>query len=337
MRILVTGGAGYVGGFVCRRLADAGHRVTVYDNLSAGHREAVPGLLLIEGDVRDETELAGAVRATCPEMVIHLAALSCVEACEADPDAARAVNIDPLKSLTRLLAETGGQGVLLASTLMAPTGSGVYAQTKGAAERVLQEAAARHGLAACALRLGNVAGADAEGRDGEDHRLETHLIPNLLRAALSRQPATLYGCWFPTPDGSPVRDYLHVEDAAEAFRLAVVRLGSGARLPQELAVCSGHGWSNLEVLAYVRETTRKDVRATIGSDRPGDPASIVGDPAPAHLYLWEPAAHHPLGQRHWRPHRSDLQQIVDSAWRWHRTHPDGYSTRTSRKAALTRP
>lgn len=326
MRLFVTGGAGYVGSVVTEHLLRRGHAVTVFDDLSTGHRAAVPGAAaLVVGDLRDAGALAAALPAGC-EAVLHFAAKSIVPDSLRDPIGYYEHNVGATVALLRAMADRGIRKLVFSSSAAvygAPDLDSIpesqpadpthaYGGSKRAIEMLLQDAGRSLGLRSVCLRYFNAAGASAE--HGEDHQPETHLLPRLLRAALDPGlPAVpIFGDDWPTPDGTCIRDYVHVEDLAEAHALALEALAGDLHGPLNLG--SGRGQSVREIIASVQRVTGRVVPATVAPRRDGDPARLVAGV--------ERAARE-LG---WRPRRS-LEDVVASAWRWHQSHPQGYEGR----------
>jgi len=325
MKILVTGGAGYIGSVTTRMLLDAGHEVTVLDSLERGHREAVDKrAALVVGDVGDRAVLH-AVLPGC-DAVMHLAGLIEVGEGQAEPERYFDYNVTrPLRMLAAM-ADHGVDALVFSSTAAvygepvsvrieesaATIPVNAYGETKLAFERALNEAGAANGLRSVRFRYFNVAGAWPGGDMGEAHDPETHLIPRILRAMASGQATfEVFGGDYPTADGTCVRDYIHVWDLARAHRMALERLGAGG----DGAVWNlgnGQGFSNLEVVRTCAEVTGREVEIVIGPRRAGDPATLVASNE------WADAE---LG---WAPACDDLRVIVEDAWRWHSTHPEGY-------------
>lgn len=318
MHVLVTGGAGYIGSVLAEVLLERGHRVTVYDNLVQGHRDAVPpGARLVEGDLLDATALRAAFDGPPVDAVMHLAADALVGESVADP--ARYYRTNVQGGLALLQAMRGaGVGLLVFSSTAAVYGeparvpieetdptvpTNPYGETKLAFERALPWFARAYGLRWTSLRYFNAAGATT--RAGERHDPETHLIPLVLETAAGRRPAvTVHGDDYPTPDGTCVRDYVHVLDLAEAHCLALDALAAGHRGGVYNLGCGGRGWSVREVIETARAVTGRPIPARVGPRRPGDPAVLVASSARIARELG------------WRPVRQDLGQIVESAWRW---------------------
>ncbi len=320
MRVLVTGGAGYVGSHVARRLAEAGLGVVVYDNLSRGHPEFAAGLPLVRGDVGDQPLLEETVRRWGIGAVVHLAADSLVGESVADPRRYFANNVGQGLAMLEALLRCGVRLLVFSSSAavygdprevpipeehpLQPTSP--YGESKAFLEAVLRRYDQAYGLRYVSLRYFNAAGAHPDGDLGEDHNPETHLIPLALGVALGRSGRlTVHGGDYPTPDGTAVRDYVHVCDLAEAHLLALEALRAGA--PSGVYnLGTGRGYSVLEVLAAARRVTGHPIPHEVGPRRPGDPAVLVAS--------GERAARE-LG---WRPRYAELDDIVATAWRWHR-------------------
>ncbi|OII63601.1 UDP-glucose 4-epimerase GalE [Streptomyces sp. CC53] len=310
MKYLVTGGAGYVGSVVAAHLLEAGHEVAVLDDLSTGFRAGVPdGAAFVEGRVQD----AALHLDPSFDGVLHFAAFSQVGESVVKPEKYWDNNVGGTMALLAAMREHGVRRLVFSSTAAtygepvstpitetdptAPTSP--YGASKLAVDHMIGGEAAAHGLAAASLRYFNVAG--AYGRFGERHDPESHLIPLVLQVALGRREAvSVYGEDYPTPDGTCVRDYIHVADLAEAHLLAM-----GAVTPGEHLVCNlgnGNGFSVREVIETVREVTGHPVPAVAAARRPGDPAVLVASAATAHERLG------------WKPSRPDLAGIVADAW-----------------------
>ena len=316
--ILVTGGAGYVGSHACKALAQAGYRPVVYDNLSRGHREAVRWGPLVEGDLRDSARLAAAFRTHRVAAVMHFAAFAYVGESVADPAAYYANNVGGTISLLAQMRNAGVDRLVFSSTCaiygvpqtvpiredarVAPVNP--YGETKLAVERMLHAYSAAYGLRYAALRYFNAAGADPDGEIGENHEPETHLIPLVLRAALGRGgPIEIYGADYPTPDGTAVRDYIHVTDLADAHVRALADLAAGGD-SVALNLGTGSGASVREVIAAVERVAGRPVPRRQAARRPGDPPQLVADAALAAARL------------RWRPRHSDLEMIIRTALAW---------------------
>lgn len=318
MKVLVVGGAGYIGSHTCKMLARAGHEPVVYDDLSTGHEHAVRWGPLEVGDVRDDERLDGAIRKHRPDLVMHFAARAYVGESVREPADYYDVNIGGVLSLLRGMLRNGVDKIVFSSTCAT---YGVPAQlpisedtpqqpinpygfTKLAAERMLADFDAAHGLKWVALRYFNAAGADPEGELGEEHEPETHAIPLAIRAALGLGPAfTVFGEDYDTADGSAVRDYVHVADLADAHVLAAGYLaGGGPSLALNLG--TGRATSVLEIVGAVGAATGRHVPLVRGPRRPGDPAA---------LYASAEKAAATLG---WRPRFTDIGETVATAVAW---------------------
>jgi UDP-glucose-4-epimerase GalE len=326
VRLLVTGGAGYIGSVVLRRLNEAGHTTVVLDDLSTGHRAALaPGQDLVEGDIGDRRLVAELAASRRIDGAVHFAASCLVGESVRDPARYYRNNLERALALLETLRQAGVQRFVLSSTAAVygepealpipedhPTRpTNPYGETKLALERALGWYHRAYGIASVSLRYFNAAGATGDGRLGEDHRPESHLVPAALRAVLGGEPLPVFGTDYGTPDGTAVRDYVHVEDLAEAHLLALGRIerGGGA-LAFNLG--NGAGFSVLEVVQAVRRVTGRPVPTRSAPRRPGDPASLVASSARARAELG------------WSPRYAALDAIVESAWRFLRDHPDGY-------------
>ncbi|MGW2369962.1 UDP-glucose 4-epimerase GalE [Streptomyces sp. NPDC001667] len=311
---LVTGGAGYVGSVVAAHLLAAGHSVTVLDDLSTGHRASVPeGARFIEGRVQD----AGQWLDSSYEAVLHFAAYSQVGQSVADPEPYWRNNVGGTAGLLAAMRDAGVRTLVFSSTAAtygepatvpitedAPTApTNPYGATKLAVDHMISGECVAHGLAAVSLRYFNVAG--AHGQHGERHTPETHLIPLVLQVALGeRESVAVYGNDYPTPDGTCVRDYIHVADLAEAHLLALSAARDGEHLICNLG--NGNGFSVHEVIETARKVTGHPVPQTAAARRPGDPAVLVASAA---------RAAETLG---WRPRRTALAEIIGDAWQFAR-------------------
>lgn len=318
--VLVTGGAGYIGSHACMRLAEAGYRPVTYDNLSRGFERAVQWGPLERGDVLDEDRLDAVLRTHAPAAVMHFAAFAAVGESVADPLLYYRNNLAGTVSLLRAMRRAG-IGTLVFSSTCAIFGQperqpmneetprapiNPYGATKLAAETLLADCEGAHGLRSMRLRYFNAAGADPEARIGEAHEPETHLIPLVLRTAAGERPMVeIYGDDYPTPDGTAVRDYVHVLDLADAHILALRHLLDGGS-SGAYNLGTGHGYSVREVIAACEAAVGKSLPRRAVARRPGDPALLVADSR---------AIERAFG---WTPRHSDLESIVGDAWRWHR-------------------
>ena len=325
MKILVTGGAGYVGSHAARLLTREGHRVWIYDNLSRGHAAATQGLPLIRGNLSDSDRLANVMRDNQIEAVMHFAAFALVGESVTDPNLYYENNVVGSLRLLQAMREANVNRIVFSSTTATygePEKSPIaettpqhpinpYGFSKLAVEHLLDDFSAAYGIGFAALRYFNASGASADGVIGEDHRPESHLIPLVLQVALGqRDKISIFGNDYPTPDGTCVRDYIHVDDLASAHLKALARIEPGKGMKLNLG--SGVGYSVQQVIETCRQVTGHPIPAVNAPRRPGDPPALVADSSLAQRTL------------DWRCCYSDLQTIVASAWNWHRTHPQGY-------------
>jgi UDP-glucose-4-epimerase GalE len=325
MRILVIGGAGYIGSHTLRLLLARGHDAWVYDNLSTGHRAAVPADRLLVGDLGATQRLDEALVAHQIEAVLHFAAFALVGESVQEPAKYYQNNLADTLGLLEVLRKAR-VGRLVFSSTCATYGApqkvpitedepqkpiNPYGRTKLAVEFALADYAAAYGWAVASLRYFNAAGASADGRIGEDHDPESHLIPIVLQTALGQRPAVqVFGTDYPTPDGTCIRDYIHVDDLAEAHLLALEKAQPGRMLACNLG--TGKGNSVREVIGAAEEVTGKSIPVQQGPRRPGDPPVLVAAAGKAERELG------------WRPRYTELRSIVETAWNWHRSHPRGY-------------
>ncbi|HVG20134.1 MAG TPA: UDP-glucose 4-epimerase GalE [Blastocatellia bacterium] len=336
MRILVTGGAGYIGSVVAERLIEFGHTPVVYDNLSDGHREAVPsGADLVVADLSDREAVIRCLDKYSIEAVIHMAAHALVGESMIDPSKYFRNNVGAGIQLLDAMVERGLKRLVFSSTSAVygePEKSPVtesspqlptnpYGESKLAFEKVLRWYDRAHGIKYATLRYFNVAGATA--RSGEQHNPETHLIPLALGCALGRRDAVdIFGNDYPTPDGTCVRDYIHVIDLADAHILALAAL-EGESKTYNLG--NGSGFSVLEVIESARRVTNRPLPTRVAPRRPGDPGVLVANSARARQELG------------WMPVHSELDTIIESAWKWHISHPGGYESRDDVMGAPSAP
>ena len=317
MRVLVTGGAGYIGSHTCKALAAAGHQPIVYDNFAGGHRWAVRYGPLEEGDVADAARLGEVMARVKPEAVIHFAALISVGESVDRPELYYRTNVAGAVNVLAAIRAAGVPRFVFSSTgtvhgepprlpitedmPLVPVSP--YGRSKVMVEQMLEDCAAATGLAGAILRYFNASGADPDGELGEAHDPETHLIPLLLAAAREGAPFTVNGDDYATPDGTCVRDYIHVSDLAHAHVLALDALDtrSGVRA-WNLGV--GRGLSVKEIIDAARDVTGRPIAVRIGPRRPGDPPALYADPSRARAELGFQPAH------------SEVTTIVETAWRW---------------------
>lgn len=325
MNILVTGGAGYVGSHAARMLANNGHGVWVFDNLSTGHGAAALPDRLIQGDLHDGNLLRKVLRDHRIDAVMHFAANALVGESVENPAKYYRNNVAGSLSLLDAMLDCGVCRIVFSSscaTYGEPQRSPItedtpqqpvnpYGFTKLAIERALADYAAAYGFSFAALRYFNAAGASPDGDLGEDHNPESHLIPLVCQVALGQRECILiFGDDYPTPDGTCVRDYVHVDDLADAHIKALHRLENGAALKLNLG--TGRGHSVREVIETCRRITGKEIPETVAPRRPGDPPELIADASQAKQLLG------------WEPRFSHIEQIVESAWHWHRAHPHGF-------------
>ncbi|HKC40246.1 MAG TPA: UDP-glucose 4-epimerase GalE [Gemmatimonadales bacterium] len=324
-RVLVTGGAGYIGSVVVDQLLDRGYKVVILDDLSNGHRQAVArGASFIQGEVGNRELIESVFAAEGIEAIVHLAAFALVAESVAQPQKYVTNNVTAARVLLEAAARAKVRRFVFSSSCavyghpakvpitedspQAPVNP--YGETKRDFERLLADVGPRNGMGVVSLRYFNASGATA--RLGEDHDPETHLIPNVLAAALGKRAALeIYGTDYPTPDGTAVRDYVHVTDIADAHLRALdAKLDGGSAVAVNLG--TGTGRSVREIVEAARRVTGRDVPTVERPRRPGDPPELVAAVGRAATLLG------------WRPSHSSLDEILSSAWRWHQTHPQGY-------------
>lgn len=327
MKILVTGGAGYIGSHTVHELVRENNDVIVYDNLSKGHESAVPrGVKLVKGDIRKRELLAGVLRDNNIEAVVHFAADSLVGESMQQPSKYYHNNIVATLALLDTMRECCVNKIVFSSTAavygepdewpitenMQTCPTNVYGRTKLVIEGMLADFAEAYGLKYVSLRYFNAAGAHLDGVIGEDHNPETHLIPLILKTALGqRNSIDIYGTDYLTNDGTCVRDYIHVTDLAAAHVLALKHLVSGGE-PKVYNLGSQTGFSVREVIDQVKAITGVDFKVCDVERRAGDPAVLVASSAKIRAELG------------WKPLHSDLESIIKSAWEWHRKNPGGF-------------
>jgi UDP-glucose 4-epimerase len=325
MNVLVTGGAGYIGSVVAGQLCDGGHRVVVLDSFFQGHRAAVdPRAELVEGDLADRDAVFRLLERVRPDGILHFASQTLVGESMERPFLHLGDNVRNGLNLLEAAAEHGVRRFILSSTAnlfgmpervpidesasIAP--GSPYGESKRILERLLHWMDDRFGMRYAALRYFNAAGA-ASAECGEDHDPETHLIPIVLQVALGqRDRVTIHGDDYPTPDGTCVRDYIHVVDLADAHVRALHALDQGSRTYN---LGNGQGYSVREVIETAREVTGHPIPSVVGPRRPGDPAVLVASSDRIRAELG------------WTPRYPDLRSIIRSAWDWHRAHPQGYA------------
>jgi UDP-glucose 4-epimerase len=325
VKILVTGGAGYIGSIVTETLVEEGDSVVVFDNLYYGHRSAVhPNAVFVEGDLADRAAVKALFDAHNIEAVMHFASYTLVGESMQKPFLYLGGNITNGTNLLQEAVEHGVRRFILSSTAnlfddpqrmpideeehIIP--GSPYGESKNILERFLHWLDRIYGFRYAALRYFNAAGASPTGERGEDHNPETHLIPLTLQVALGqREKISIYGDGYPTRDGTCVRDYIHVVDLAQAHILALRALDEGSRTYN---LGNGQGFTVKEVIETCRAVTGHPIPAEIGARRPGDPATLIASSEKIRRELG------------WEPKHPDLRTIVEHAWAWHSTHPNGY-------------
>jgi len=322
VKVLVTGGAGYIGSVVANQLVEAGHETVVLDDLSKGHAGAIPeGARLVRGSLLD----AAFVHETLAEGfdgVLHFAALSLVGESMQEPERYYRNNVCGTLNLLEAMREYGARRLVFSSTAAvygepeevpiketAPAlPANPYGGSKLAVDRLIGAVCEARGLAAASLRYFNVAG--ASGRFGEDHHPETHLIPLVLKAAAENSSVKIFGTDYPTRDGTAVRDYIHVEDLGRAHLLALEASEPGEHRLYNLG--NGAGFSVREVVEAARSVTGREIDAVEAPRRPGDPPDLVASSAKIQADLG------------WKPEKPELEAMISDAWTWMQKHPDGY-------------
>lgn len=327
MAILVTGGAGYIGSHTVAALLEQGREVVVVDNLQTGHRGALLGGKLYEGDLRDKALLAKLFAENEIEAVIHFAANSLVGESMKDPVKYFDNNVYGTLCLLDAMDQANVRKIVFSSTAATygepekvpieetdPTRpTNVYGETKLTMERMMAWFDQVLGIKYVSLRYFNAAGAHESGKIGEDHRPESHLIPLILQAALGQRPSIqVFGDDYNTADGTCVRDYIHVSDLADAHLRAVDHLLGGGE-SDVFNLGNGQGFSVKEVIETVKDVTGRDFPVVISPRRAGDPAVLIASSDKARRVLG------------WNPTRNKLANIIESAWQWHNSHPNGYN------------
>jgi len=324
MKLLVTGGAGYIGSIVARVLIADGHEVVVLDNLERGHREAVPPQAqLIVGDVRDLDEVERAL-ALGFDGVLHFAALALVGESVEHPGRYYGTNVAGTLNLLEAMVDHDVSRLVFSSTCAvygqpdevpipetaSPRPQNAYGASKLAADHMIGDFCVAYGIGGVSLRYFNVAG--AHGGVGEDHEPETHLIPNILKVPLGqRDSVEIFGTDYPTPDGSAVRDYIHIDDLAEAHVLALAHARDGEHRIFNLG--NGNGFSVREVIAAAERVTGQSIPAVEAPRRPGDPPKLIA------------AGQKARDELGWEPKKPELETMIADAWAFAQAHPHGYS------------
>ena len=328
MRVLVTGGAGYIGSHVVQMLVESDYDVVVYDNLSSGHRQAVhPDAELIIGDLHDIPALQQAFSTSNVDGIMHFASRILVGESMRQPFHYLRDNVYTVINLLEAASEHNVQRFILSSTANlfdqpdripidedeALIPGSIYGETKFIAERLLSWMERLYGIKYCCLRYFNACGAHPDGHIGEAHDPESHLIPLVLQVALGQRDAIqIYGSDYDTPDGTCIRDYIHVQDLARAHILALQALEDGCSRVYNLG--SGSGYSVREVIDTARRVTRHPIPAIEAPRRAGDLPILVADSAKI------------AGELGWESHFNSLELIIQTAWNWHRRHPHGYES-----------
>lgn len=327
MNILVIGGAGYVGSHTVRKLTREGHSVWVYDNLSRGHRASVPEGRLIEGELGDRKQLESVLADKKIEAVMHFAAFALVGESVAQPAMYYQNNVTATLELLEAMRAAAVTKIVFSSTTatygqpktmpIAETTPQLpinpYGFTKLVVEHALSDYARAYGFGCAALRYFNAAGASPDGDIGEDHDPESHLIPIVLQTALGqRERIGIFGNDYNTPDGTCIRDYIHVDDLADAHDRALQLLEPGSNIQVNLG--TGIGQSVNDVIEACRKITGHPIPTVLEARRPGDPDELVADSSLARRLLG------------WTPKYSDIESVVETAWRWHKSHPRGYAS-----------
>jgi UDP-glucose 4-epimerase len=324
MKLLVTGGAGYIGSIVAVQLLSLGHEVVVLDNLERGHRDAVPAdARLVVADLRDRDAIAPAL-AEGFDGVLHFAALALVGESVSHPGLYYRTNVGGTLNLLEVMQEVGIPRLVFSSTCAVygqpdrvpisedapPRPANAYGASKLAVDGMIGDFCVAHGLGAVSLRYFNVAG--ASGDLGEDHDPETHLIPNILRTALGINPhVEVFGTDYDTPDGTAIRDYIHIEDLSAAHLLALEGARAGEHRIFNLG--NGNGFSVREVIEAAREVTGAEIPVREAPRRPGDPPMLVA------------AGQRIRSELGWEPSKPDLSQMVGDAWAFAQARPRGYA------------
>ncbi|MCM3588235.1 UDP-glucose 4-epimerase GalE [Mesobacillus maritimus] len=328
MSILVLGGAGYIGSHAVYQLIDQDHDVVVVDNLLTGHEKALhPKAKFYQGDIRDKAFLQDVFQKENIEGVIHFAASSLVGESMTNPIKYYDNNVYGTQVLLEVMNEYGVKNIVFSSTAatygeqevmpitedMPTIPTNAYGETKLTMEKMMKWCDHAYGIKFVSLRYFNVAGARSTGEIGEDHHPETHLIPVVLQVALGqRESISVFGNDYDTPDGTCIRDYIHVEDLIDAHLLALTYLQNGGE-SNVFNLGSNQGFSVKEIIETAREVTGHSIPAIVADRRAGDPSSLIASSAKAKEVLG------------WEPKRNDIQQIIRDAWNWHQANPNGYN------------
>lgn len=328
MNILVVGGAGYIGSHCVKKLIESGYDVCVADNFSTGHKDAVNNKARVyEVDIRNEIDLDKVFKSEKIDGVIHFAANSLVGESMENPLKYFNNNVHGTEVLLKVMIANNVKKIVFSSTAAVygepktlpiteenetiPTNT--YGESKLTMEKMMKWCDKAHNLKYIALRYFNVAGADASGTIGEDHNPETHLIPIILQVALGkRKELTIFGNDYPTKDGTNIRDYIHMSDLIEAHILSIEKLLNGGE-SDVFNLGSEQGFSNLEMVEVARKVTGHPIPAIMGSRRAGDPATLIASSKKAKEVLG------------WSPKHNNLEEIIGSAWNWHKNNPNGFN------------
>jgi len=328
LKVLVTGGAGYIGSHVVRQLLEVGYQVRVFDNLENGHKEALPDEIeFIQGNLLKPNEILGALKDI--DAVLHFAAY--IEAGESMQNPLKFFenNLKGSVTLLEAMRQAGVKNIIFSSTAAIygepeytpidekhpkkPTN--IYGLTKLEIEHTLDFYDRMFGFKYVALRYFNAAGADESGAIGEDHHSETHLIPLVLQTALGkREDIKIFGTDYPTKDGTCIRDYIHIKDLGSAHILALEKLLS-SRESLQYNLGNGNGYSVREIIETAKKVTGQDIKITEAEKREGDPAVLVASSEKARKELG------------WQPKYGAVEKIIETAWQWHKSHPDGFSSK----------
>jgi len=327
MNILIPGGAGYIGSHAVRQLLEEGYKVTVIDNLQTGHLKSLhPNAMFFTGDLRDRNFLRRVFSEVKVDGVLHFAANSLVGESMEKPLMYFDNNVYGTQVLLEIMEEFKVKHIVFSSTAAiygeqstmpitedrAANPSNAYGETKLVMEKMMKWCEAAYGLKYVALRYFNVAGAEPSGTIGEDHNPETHLIPVILQVASGqRENISIYGNDYDTPDGTCIRDYIHVEDLISAHILALKYLFDGGK-SEIFNLGSSQGFSVLEILDAARAVTGHPIPEVIVNRRPGDPAYLIASSEKAANILG------------WKPAKASIKEIINDAWTWHQSHPNGY-------------
>lgn len=334
MSVLVLGGAGYIGSHAVYQLIDQMSDVVVIDNLQTGHREAVhPSVKFYEGDCRDINFMRMVFKVESIDSVIHFAANSLVGESTVEPLRYFDNNVYGTQVLLQAMQENGVKKIIFSSTAatygevasipitedMPAIPTSPYGETKLAMEKMMKWCEQAYGIRYVSLRYFNVAGARESGEIGEDHCPETHLVPIILETALGKRPhITIYGNDYDTPDGTCIRDYIHIEDLIHAHLLALDYLDNGGK-SDIFNLGSNQGFSVKEMIETARNVTGKVIPEKSGKRRAGDPSILIASSEKAATIL------------NWRPTRTSIEKIIQDAWNWHVNHPNGYNSDVTNK------